>query len=281
MRTVVSDFSALTLARAIKANWADYYSYLGRSPSAELSVGPCLTWLLTGIPDSFLNVVFRTQLPTDGAGELIDETLAHFRSRNVKRFSWWAETDTPRTDLDTHLVTHGLTFDEGRTGMAADLMTLPEDLPRSAGLTIIPVEDKATLRQWIHVTRIGFGIPEHGESRLCDLFADLAFAMPMRSYLAVLNGQAVGTSQLFLSAGVAGIYSVTCLPEARRQGVGAAITLAALLEARMMGYRISILQASEQGCNVYRRLGFQAYDKLNIYLWESETNLPDAEGNGA
>ena len=103
----------------------------------------------------------------------------------------------------------------------------------------------------------------------------------MRSYLAVLNGQAVGTSQLFLSAGVAGIYSVTCLPEARRQGVGAAITLAALLEARMMGYRISILQASEQGCNVYRRLGFQAYDKLNIYLWESETNLPDAEGNGA
>lgn len=281
MRTVVSDFSAPTVARAIKANWADYYSHLGRSPHAELSVGPHLTWLLTGIPDSFLNVVFRTQLPTDGASELIDETLAHFRSRNVRRFSWWADTDTPRTDLVTHLVTHGLTLDNSRTGMAADLMALPEDLSRSAGLTIIPVEDQVTLQQWIHVNRIGFGIPEHGESRLFDLFADLAFEMPMRSHLAILNGQPVGTSQLFLSAGVAGIYNVTCLPEARRQGVGAAITLAALLEARRVGYRISILQASDQGYNVYRRLGFQTYGKLNVYLWESETNLPDAEGNGA
>ena len=103
----------------------------------------------------------------------------------------------------------------------------------------------------------------------------------MRSYLAVVNGQPVGTSQLFLSAGVAGIYQVTCLPAARQQGIGAAITLAPLLEARRMGYRIGILQASRLGYNVYRRLGFQAYGKLNSYLWQNETPPTDMEGNGA
>jgi predicted acetyltransferase len=90
----------------------------------------------------------------------------------------------------------------------------------------------------------------------------------VRSYLALLNGQPVGTSQLFLSAGVAGIYNVTCLPEARHQGIGAALTLTALLEARIRGYRISILQASHLGYTVYRRLGFQDYGKLNTYQWE-------------
>ena len=281
MQTILSDFSVRTLVRAIKANWADYYSYLGRSPSAELSVGPYLTWFLTGIPDSFLNVVLRTQLPSDHADEIIHEALAHFRSKGITQLSWWAETDTPRTDLDKHLAPLGLTFNEGGTGMAADLVALHEDLPTPDGLTITLVDDTATLRQWIHITRIGFEIPEHGESRLFDLFADFAFEMPVRTYLAVLNGQPVGTSQLFLSAGVAGIYNVTCLAEARQQGIGAAITLAPLLEARKLGYRISILQASHLGYKVYRRLGFQEYGKLNIYLWENKTKPPDAEGNGA
>lgn len=281
MQTILSDLAVPALVKAIKANWVDYYSFLGRSPRAELFVGPYLTWFITGIPDPFMNVVFRTQLPSDRAGEIIDETLGHFKSKNVTRLSWWAEADTPRTELDRQLLSHGLTFDEGGTGMAADLTALRQDLPTTAGLRIILVEDKATLKQWIHITSIGFGIRDEGENQWFDLFADVAFEPPVRSYLALLNGQPVGTSQFFLSAGVAGIYNVTCLPEARHQGIGAAVTLAALLEALKMGYRISILQASHLGYGVYRRLGFQDYGKLNVYLWKTDTKLPAAEGTGA
>jgi GNAT superfamily N-acetyltransferase len=281
VRTILNDFSVQTLVRAIQANWADYYAYLGRSSSAELCVSPYLTWLITGIPDAFLNVVFRTQLPSYRAGDLIDETLAHFRARNVQQLSWWAESETPRTELEKHLVSHGLIFNEGGTGMAADLGALPENVRSPAGLTIRPVEDTTALQQWVHITRIGFRIPEYAERRLFDLFAAVVFELPMQCYLAILNGQPVGTSQFFLSAGVAGIYNVTCLPEARGQGIGAAITLAPLREARHRGYRISILQASHLGYPVYRRLGFQDCGKLNIYLWKNETKPPAVEGNGA
>lgn len=278
MQDIQSDFSAATLVRAIKANWADYYHYLGRSPNAELYVGPYLTWLVTGIPDPFMNVVLRAQLPSDGADELIDQALTHFRSRKVTRLSWWMEEGVQ----DKRLTAHGLTFSEGGTGMAADLMALPDNLPAPTGLTIVPVADKETLKQWIHVASIGFGLPHWGERIWYDVFADLVFEWPLRNYLAVLNGQPVGTSQLFLSIGVAGIYNVTCVPEARQQGVGAAITLAPLLEARRMGYRISILQASHLGYRVYRRLGFQEYgSRLDTYLWENETPQPEAEGNSA
>ena len=274
MQRILSDFSAPALVSDIRANWADSYTYFGRSSSAELSVSPHLTWLLTGIPDAFLNVVIRTQLPSRGMDELINEALAHFRLRNVRKLSWWAECRTPRTALEMSLVRSGLVFKEGGTGMAADLMALPEDLPTAAGLTILPVDNIFLLRQWVHVNRIGFGIPAYAEGRLFDLFAAVAFEPVVQCYLAVLNGQPVGTSQLFLSAGVAGIYNVTVLPEARGRGIGAAVTLAALREARQRGYRISILQSSRLGYPVYRRLGFQDYGKLHTYEWDNQTELP-------
>jgi ribosomal protein S18 acetylase RimI-like enzyme len=53
-----------------------------------------------------------------------------------------------------------------------------------------------------------------------ELFVDAIFNSQYRTYLALLDGKPVGTSQLFLSEGVAGIYNVTVLPEARHQGIG-------------------------------------------------------------
>ena len=69
----------------------------------------------------------------------------------------------------------------------------------------------------------------------------------------------------FLDPGVAGIYMVGTVPEARRQGIGTALSLAPLLEAREMGYRIGTLQSSEMGYAVYRRMGFKEHFRFGFY----------------
>ena len=275
MQNILSDLSEEKIVKkSIKENWKHYHYCLGRSPRVELSIGRNLTWFITMMPDHFMNLVVCTELPSEGIDELIENALSHFRSLNVKRLSWLAEEGIPAIELRKCLVAHGLTVEESfAIEMAADLSRLPESTVSPTGLEIIPVEDRKTLSKWIHVASIGFGVPEEFESAWYEFFVEAVFDLPFRSYLALLNGQPVGTSQLFLSAGVAGIYNVTCIPEARGQGIGAALTLAPLLHARDVEYRIGILQASCLVYRIYRRLGFQDFVQLSVYLWVNEAEL--------
>ncbi len=43
-----------------------------------------------------------------------------------------------------------------------------------------------------------------------------------------------------------------------------------------MGYRIGILQASQRGYGVYRRLGFKDFGQLSLYLWENDPGIKQA-----
>lgn len=281
---ILHDFSSERLVRrAIKENWENFHYCLARSPSVELSVGRYLTWFITNMPDHFMNLVVCTQLPSQGADELIENAMNHFRALHIGKVTWLIHEGVPAAEIRKCLLAQGLTFHESNGAeMAADLEAVPDELPLPAGLRIVRVEDQETLRQWIHVASIGFEVAEQYENVWYEFFAEAVFEQPFWTYLALLDGRPVGTSQLFLSAGVAGIYNVTCLPEARGQGIGAAITQAPLLDARAIGYRIAILQASDAGARVYRRLGFQDFGGLSVYLWKDprmDENLVPKSGS--
>lgn len=271
MTDILTDRTTPALVAAIKANLFEWFRYVGRAPKVELHDSPEVTWLMTGFPHAFTNTVLRTQAAPDHADAIIERTLAHARSKNVTKLSWWVEPDTLPADLGRYLTAHCLTHMEGSAGMAADLAALNEELTTPAGLTIEHVTDTETLRAWAYASVVGFGYPETAVERWLDVFTSLGFELPLRSYVGILDGEPVATSQLFLAAGVAGIYVVVTLPAARRQGIGAAMTLAPLREARARGYRIAILHASPLGLGVYRRLGFREYCRMGHYAWAEET----------
>jgi GNAT superfamily N-acetyltransferase len=271
MNSILKDLSTPALVTAIKANLFAWWRYLGSSPKAEWYDSPEVTWLLTGIPSSFVNSVLRTKADPENVDAFIEKTLAHFRARGVTKFSWWTEPGTQPADLGKRLLDHGLMYAEGGPGMAADLLALNEDLPAPTGLTIERVEDSEALRKWAYASIIGFGLPETSVETWFDLFNSLGFCLPLRNYVGILNGEPVAASDLFLGAGVAGIYVVGTVPDARRQGIGAAMTLAPLRDARIMGFRVGILHASAMGEGVYRRLGFQEYCKMSRFgRWASD-----------
>jgi hypothetical protein len=234
MSEILEDLSVPAMVTAIEANLFAFFSlYLFRFwPRAEVHDDPDVLWTITDIPFPLFNSVLHAQLTPDNLDAAIEAAKDRCRSRNVPMM-WWTGPATRPLDLGAYLKRHGFSHDEDMPGMAADLMKLNEGLPTPSGLIIEQISNMETLKQWCHVLTVGFRFPETVEKDFFGVLASLGFGVesPVRNYLGWLNSKPVATSTLLFGAGVAGIYDVATLPEARRQGMGAAITLFPLLEA--------------------------------------------------
>lgn len=282
MDKVLQDLSPPALVRAIEASMLDLYRNYGRSPLAELDDRPDLLRLTTGVPVPVFNAVVWARFTTRDADERIAAALAPFRERRVAAL-WWIGPSSEPPDLGARLQRHGLTPAGDEPGMAADLATLPEPPPLPRGVAIEPAADERALARWVWAFSLGFGIPES----LAGFHLELERSLGVdphgrwRRYLAVADGEPAAVSAALLGAGVVGLYDVATRPQHRRRGLGTALTLQPLLEARALGYRAAVLQASPEGERLYRRLGFREYCRVYQYLWsprrQARTATPDEE----
>jgi hypothetical protein len=86
-----------------------------------------------------------------------------------------------------------------------------------------------------------------------------------RLYLGIYDGEPVATSLLFLIAGVAEVNLVSTIPSKREKGFGSLITRYSLVDVSKMGYRVGVLESLPKGENVYKKLGFREYCRVEIY----------------
>jgi ribosomal protein S18 acetylase RimI-like enzyme len=156
--------------------------------------------------------------------------------------------------------------------MAIDLLALPVNTRVPSALAIEQVGDLDSLEQWCCTVVRGFGWPMRMADAMARIEADLGAGQngQRRLFIGYLRGEPVATALVFLGAGVAGLYAVATLPKARRQGIGRAMTLRALLDARAKGYRIGTLHASSMGFGMYVGQGFKVYCQLGRYIWTGE-----------
>lgn len=267
MSNILSDFSPVALIAAMEANAQELAVLWGRALRAEFHEEPEQQWFISGLPFELGNGVVRAAFTTADVDAKIEEVTRHFKERNVPA-AWLVGPSSQPADLGSHLEAAGWIRDDEAPGMAIDLLALREDNPLPPALVIKEVSDGEMLKQWIRTMTVGSGIPDSVQNILLDLCARYGFVrVPSVSYyLGLLDGEPVATSLLFMAGGVAGIYDVATLPDARGRGIGTALTVAPLLAARAKGYRSGILQSTQMGLNVYRRLGFQEYCSFGFYF---------------
>lgn len=267
MNEFLQDLSAPILAKAIEANLYAFSPFSHKWLEAEVYAGSDLSWCITDIPFPWCNVVFQAHLEAEEIDTVIESLITKGKTKNVP-LQWWIGRDTNPINLGEYLERHGFIHRNDAAGMAIDLHYMHETISRPSNLTITRVNGVKDLKIWCHVAAIGFKITELGEKALLDWFTkDIALQQPLNFYLGWLKGKPIATSLLFLAEGVAGIYFVTTIPEARRQGIGSAITQKPLQEAREMGYRVGILQSTKMGASVSLRMGFKEYCKIGPYMW--------------
>jgi ribosomal protein S18 acetylase RimI-like enzyme len=271
MHTVLEDFSASSLVNAMEMNiheaWIRFAHLLGANVHDEHD----LLWFLSGFPIHLANGIVKANFPVERLEHTLDEHLYKLTAEHVP-MAWLIGPSTRPEDLGSHLETHGWMLEDEVPGMAIDLESLDGSLSSPASLTIERVQDEETLRTWLRIMTVGSDIPDEGLTLLLELVSKHGFnnVPTVHYYLGILDDKPVATSMLYLGGGVAGIYNVATLPEARRQGIGSALTVAPLLQARALGYRIGTLQSTSMGLNLYRHLGFREYCTFHAYFWQGE-----------
>jgi ribosomal protein S18 acetylase RimI-like enzyme len=267
MADILTDLTSSALAVAIKANLYAFFQSLRYSSQASIhdtSMG--YRWH-TPVAHPWFNGFLSFLPPTDEAGQTVRDTLAYFESHAVSSFTWWLAPHLNTGNWSPYLLPHGFTYNDSTPGMAIDLAALP---PVRLPLTIQRVEDTQMLTVWAQTFIQGYGVPDTMTPAFLGLIESLGTALPFRHYLGLLDGQPVATATLFFGAGVAGIYNVATLTEARGRGIGSAMTLVPLYEAHDLGYRAGVLQSSEMGYSVYQRLGFQKLCQMDHFYWSRE-----------
>lgn len=192
--------------------------------------------------------------------------------------NWFVGPSSRPSGLGTYLERHGFAPRSGLPGMAVDLMALKEDRSPPTDLIVERVNDAEMLAAWARTAWTGTGFPEESRRAFVELESSVGSVLDTSRlrYLGYQRGVPVATSAMILQDGVAGIYAVAALPEARRQGLGTALTLAPLRDALDMGYRVGTLQASSIGYWVYRRLGFRQVCEFGVYVWAGDAR-PDQD----
>jgi len=268
MTDIIKDFSSSKLIiEAIERSWFDIFAFWGSALGREVYEDQYLKRVTLFAPErAQFNCVHLAQLTPENVDMKIDETVEYFKSRNLP-CQWYTGPSTRPIDLGEHLKAHGFDHVWDTPGMAVELESINKDLPEPSDFTIEPVKDVETLKDWIQALTEGFGFKQSTSELIFDIESDLGFGenLPRRSYVGYLNGKPVSSSLLLMTSGVAGLFCVGTIPEARRKGIGTAISLAPMKEAHEMGYKVGVVHSSEMGYGVYRRIGFEDYCKIRIY----------------
>ncbi|QNE18395.1 GNAT family N-acetyltransferase [Kribbella qitaiheensis] len=259
------------LVEAIETNAAELLMTMGAAGGGEQREDGGVRWTIGGSPIDYHNAVVEAELEDSAtADQVVGESLARMKELGVPG-CWHVGPSMRPADLGERLVRAGFTYGGAEPGMAVELANLIEPTA-TGGLEIVRVADDETLAVWAETLGRGFGEGEKEARWVAEVYRREGYGDPWRHYLGLLDGEPVATTTVFLAAGVAGVYFVMTVPEARRRGIGAAITLAALREARDSGFAYGVLGSSPAGKSVYESLGFREYCSIDLYEWSAATD---------
>jgi ribosomal protein S18 acetylase RimI-like enzyme len=238
-------------------------------PGIEVHEEPDLLYTLTSLPDPFLNGVYWANFPRDQVTEKVAEVLDLYQAKGFIPMTWYLSQATKPVELGDYLRTAGLKYQLSAPGMIVNLSSIVKP-PQPPNLVIEQVTNEAQFEEWFYSVSTSFDMQPQVVDAFRQMYLEQGFGpeIPWQLLIGRIEGVTVAASRLFCAAGVAGIYHVSTIPEARRRGYGAAMTYAACQTGQKLGYQVAVLVAAPFGAGIYRRMGFHEYSQSDILQWD-------------
>lgn len=142
------------------------------------------------------------------------------------------------------------------------LLTSNVSVKKSTNLNIVTVQSIEQLKDWITVPEKVLFNHQKLEIKLYEQFLS---SNDVQLLLGYTNNEPVSTMLICKNAKTAGLYMIGTLEKCRGKGYGTEIVRFALQRVAQDGISECVLQATKQGSNMYKQLGFTENGKFLIY----------------
>ncbi|MGP4046963.1 GNAT family N-acetyltransferase [Streptomyces sp. 2A115] len=216
---------------------------------------------------AFWNAITLTEVGAEAAllEKRLEQAADIMRSKKQPGLLWLFEdllADDARAALEKAAERAGLAYAFPGTGMAGDLLPIPE--PHHSDLTFERVTTDEHLRAYADLNSRAYGFPlEEGRD---GLVGSALWKREVYAYLALRDGTPVACAATVEAEGRLFVALVATDPEQQRRGYGEAVTRKALYEgARATGLTRATLHATVAGAPVYPRIGFESNSPMHFY----------------
>ena len=220
----------------------------------------------SGLDYSVFNSAMLTSIVEDERD--FDRRLAmaavHYAARGVGWSCWICEDQFAQDVLkrsDPIFSKYGMHLLTTAPGMVADPLA---GGGRRAAVECRRVHDAKTRFDFADVACVVFVLPFR--------ISEAIYGQPgywssgMRGYVAYWKGKAVAVVSTVLASGAVGVYSLGTLPQHQRHGVGETLLRYALADtAAETGVARTVLQSTQAGLSLYRRMGYRTVTRFRIY----------------
>ena len=221
--------------------------------------------LLGSGPSAYLRVAMRIDPAVDGASVV---------ARAIEFFGDEPFIVLVRRPEDEDIARAALAegFRAGWTEQSMALTAAPRASEISGGIEVRVVADESAVVDYGRVVALANDDPGERE-RAPLLFHDATILAPhITAFVAYMGTEPVAGAMTLVSHRVAGVFYVATVPQARRRGLGDALTRIAARAGFEMGADAAWLGASEMGASLYQRIGFEP---LGVTLVELESPVWD------
>jgi len=224
-------------------------------------ITPDFKCYFTGHKSPLLNGLIYTKI-NDILQKTINEIFTFFEEQNTP-FIWHTGSNILSKKLKEKLVKRNFQI-ETLPGMALNLNIIPDKNKFIPNLEIIKIKNAEQIKWTTEVFCTVFDVKQN---IVIDLLEASLNTQEIDFYLGLLDGKPVSTSGVVYASGVAGIYFISTLIEARKRGIGTASTYKPLFDAKKRGFQWAILHSSEMGVEMYKKMGFEHYSDITQCIW--------------
>jgi GNAT superfamily N-acetyltransferase len=236
--------------------------------TGEIHVAEGAQMIYSGLDYGVFNIGFLNEnATTERSLAAVLATCGRFYRERRSRWSFWLcdgllDSSVRRRSREIFNEA-GLRPISQAPGMIAATLSPPQR--PLAAIECRPVTDLAMRAAFTELTTVCFDIPP---SVAQSVYApEGAWRGAYRGFVGLAGGRPVAMVALVRAAGVLGVYSLGTLPEYRRLGYGEALLRAASAQMQHAnGTEPLVLESTEAGYRLYRRLGFRDTTKFTVYL---------------